>query len=267
MARLRTAEHAEDEPADSRKKTGSAAGRKKTGPATGRKRTGAATGRKKNDSAAGRRRTGAATGPRRTRPAVRRRSRTRGRQVIPVGVLLTAGGVLAAVGVIALAGWLLTFPLGDLRYTSGVSGTPGTFTAVRCHTTGADEGSTRVCTGTFVAAEGGFTDRTAQVRDADIDVGRPATLRRRPDGGYVQASPASAGKDLAAAFGIISLAAFLLVALCVSPPGVSAGGWKRLRANRAPWGTLLTVLVPLFGASLALAALSALIGSLLSRVF
>ncbi|GAB3984698.1 hypothetical protein GCM10029978_095070 [Actinoallomurus acanthiterrae] len=180
--------------------------------------------------------------------------------------MLTAVGVLAAIGVLGLAGWLLTSPLDDARYSSGLSGTPGTFTAERCHTTGSGNGGPPVCTGTFAPAKGGSVDRTAQVRDARIHVGTSATLRRKPDGGYVQPGPAKAGKDLATAFGIVSLAAFLLVLLCAAPKRVSAGGWKRMRQNPPPWGTLLTIVVPLFGASLLLAGLSLLVGFLLSHV-
>jgi hypothetical protein len=255
MARLRAVRHAEGGRA--RRRTGSAAGRDERRPATGGKRRGSATGRRKTSPAGGRKR---------TRPAVRRRRGRRDGPTTALGVLLTAVGVLVAIGVLALAGWLLAFPLDDLRYTSGMAGTEGTFTAVRCHTTGAGEGGTRVCVGTFVPAGGGLIDRTAQIRDADVAVGRTATLRRRPDGGYVQPGPVNAGKNLATAFGIVSLAAFLLVVLCVSPRRVSAGGWRRLRENPRPWGTLLTILVPLFGASLALAALCASVGFLLSLV-
>ncbi|MCO5970904.1 hypothetical protein [Actinoallomurus soli] len=179
---------------------------------------------------------------------------------------LAAAGVLGAIGVLALAGWLVTFPLDDFRYSSGMAGTPGTFTAAQCHKTGTGKG-TRVCTGTFVAAHGGFVDPSARIRGARVDVGKPAQLRRRSDGGYVQPGPRSAGMNLAAAFGIVSLAAFLLVVLCVSPNGVSAGGYKRLRKNPPPWGTLLSVLVPVFGTALGLAALCALIGFLLSLIF
>ncbi|MCO6007490.1 hypothetical protein NE236_21155 [Actinoallomurus purpureus] len=182
-------------------------------------------------------------------------------------MLLTAVGVLVAMGVLGLAGWLLTFPLNDARYTSGLAGTPGTFTAARCHTTGSGKSSTRICSGTFESTKGGFIDRAAQIRNARIGVGKPATLRRRPDGGYVQPGPVNAGMNLATAFGIVSLAAFLLVVLCASPKQVSAGGWKRLRKNPPPWGVLLSILVPLFGASLVLAGLCALVGFLLSLVF
>ncbi|MFL6054226.1 MAG: hypothetical protein ACJ72W_15090 [Actinoallomurus sp.] len=159
---------------------------------------------------------------------------------------------------------MLTFPLNDLRYTSGLSGTPGTFTAARCRTVGAGKGSTRVCTGRFVSAKSGFIDRAAHVSNARIDVGRPATLRRRPDGQYVQPSPVNAGMNLATAFGIVSLAAFLLVVICVSPSRVSVTHGKRLRENPPPWGVLLSIFIPLFGTSLVLAGLCALAGFLLS---
>ncbi|WP_433182419.1 hypothetical protein [Actinoallomurus sp. CA-150999] len=249
MARARAERHAQGGSAARRKKSGSAAGRQKSRPTTGRKKS-PATGRKSRPAGG------------RTRRSPRTGSR-RGAAGSPLGVLLTAVGVLAAIAVLGLAGWLLTFPLDDARYSSGLSGTPGTFTAARCHTAGS---GTPVCTGTFVPAKSGLVDRNAHVRDARIQVGRPASLRRRPDGGYVQPGPAKTGKDLATAFGIISLAAFLLVLLCAAPKRVSAGGWKRMRKNPPPWGTLLTIVVPLFGASLLLAGLCLLVGFLLSHV-
>jgi hypothetical protein len=258
MARLRAERHAEGGSAGRRKTSRSAGGRKSSRPANGRKTSGSAGGRKSSRPA---------TGPEKSRPATGPKKGRRESAWSPSSVLLTAVAVLVGMGVLVLAGWLLTFPLNDVRYTSGLAGTPGTFTAARCHTTGAGKGSTRICTGTFVSAKGGFIDRTAQVRNARIDVGRPAALRRRPDGGYVQPSPVNAGMNLATAFGIVSLAAFLLVVLCVSPKQISVGGWKRLRENPPPWGMLLSILVPLFGASLVLAGLCALVGFLLSLVF
>ncbi|GAA0329491.1 hypothetical protein NE235_24445 [Actinoallomurus spadix] len=269
------AEPKETGAAAERKKTASAAGRGKTGAAAERKKTGAGAAREKAGSAAGRRRTASAErkktetaeGRRKSRPTTRRNRSGRGLLASLRGLAFGAGGVLAAIGVLALAGWLLTFPLGDFRYSSGMSGTPGTFTAAQCHTTGAGKNEKRVCTGTFVAAKGGIVDGSARISDARVDVGKPVKLRRRPDGGYVHPGAMNAGMNLATAFGIVSLAAFLLVVLCVSPGRVSAGSYKRLRKNPPPWGTLLTVLVPVFGVSLALAALCAVVGFLLSLIF
>jgi hypothetical protein len=274
MAPSRAVRDAEDEPAGGERKRGSAAGRAKSRPAAGRKRSTAAGGRKKS-SAAGERKKSTAAGERKTtRPATRRKrpatKENRSRRATagsPLSVLLVSVGVLVAVGVLALAGWLLTFPLDDFRYSAGLSGTQGTFTAAQCHTTGSGKSSSRVCTGTFVPAKGGSADRSARIRDGRIEVGKPATVRRRPDGGYVEPGAAKAGTNLAAAFGIVALAAFLLVVLCVSPANITVGGWKRLRQNPPPWGTLLSIFVPLFGASLVLAALSALVGHLLSLIF
>ncbi|MEV5706532.1 hypothetical protein [Actinoallomurus sp. NPDC052274] len=274
MAPSRAVRDAEEEPADGGKKRGSSAGGAKSRPAAGRKRSTAAGGRKKSGAAGARKKSGAAGARKTTRPATRRkRSATKEKRIrhatagSPLSVLLVSVGVLVAMGVIALAGWLLTFPLDDFRYSSGLSGTQGTFTAVRCHATGSGKDGSRVCTGTFVPAKGGSVDSSARVRDARIEVGKPVTVRRKTDGGYVRPGAANAGTNLATAFGIVALAAFLLVVLCVAPKNIKVGGLKRLRQNPPPWGTLLSIFVPLFGASLVLAALSALLGHLLALIF
>jgi hypothetical protein len=156
--------------------------------------------------------------------------------------------VLFAVGVLALAGWLMSFPVDGFRYTAGLSGTPGTFTAAHCHTYGSGRTSERVCTGTFTSADGRLTDTKAHISNGRIDVGKHARLRRRPDGGYVQPGLGKAILDLAAAFGIVGGAAFLLMALCATPGRVAPN--IPLRANPRPWGTLLFLFALLGGGCL-----------------
>jgi hypothetical protein len=172
----------------------------------------------------------------------------------------TAAGVLFAIGVIALAAWLMSMVLGGFSYAVGLSGTPGTFTAAHCHTVGVGRGSTRICTGTFTSADGRVVDTRAHIKNARVYVGKPVGLRRKEDGGYTQPGWTSASMDLAVAFATIAGAAFLLVAPCVMARRVVIEDGVPLRAHPQPWGTLLPLLVCLVAIFLPAAMLSALAG-------
>ncbi|UKY47764.1 hypothetical protein [Streptomyces inhibens] len=170
-------------------------------------------------------------------------------------------GALLVLGIISLAGLLLRMPLNDFRYATALSGTPGTFSATHCHTVPAGRGTSRACTGTFVAADGGFTDRAAHLTDARIKLGKPISLQRESDGSYIRPLAAGAALDLAGAFAIVWGAAFLLVMVCVGwSSKVSVSGGLPLRLNRRPGGTVLTLLGWLYIGSGAAAVLSAAAG-------
>ncbi|MGK4582657.1 hypothetical protein [Kitasatospora sp. HPMI-4] len=184
--------------------------------------------------------------------------------------LLTAVGTLFAVGVLALAGWLVRFPADELRYTSGTSGTPGTFTAAHCHTVGAGKGRQRVCQGPFVPHDGSPTDPAAHITDARVDVGKPAELRRTDGGGYVQPGVLNAGMDLAGIFGILCGASFLLMLPAAGPRRVKVEKGVPLRANPQPWGTLIPLLLGLFvfcGAAAMLSLFGALALGAIGAIF
>ncbi|MFB7669653.1 hypothetical protein ACFC1R_38130 [Kitasatospora sp. NPDC056138] len=159
---------------------------------------------------------------------------------------LTAVGALFAVGVLVLAGWLLRFPADEFRYTAGMAGTPGTFTAAHCHTVGSGKSSHRECQGRFVPHDGSPADPTAHISNARVDVGKPAELRRTDGGGYVQPGASNAAMDLAAIFGILCGAAFLLLFPVVGPRKVQVEKGIGPRANPQPWGTLIPLVFGLF---------------------
>ncbi|ARF53846.1 hypothetical protein [Streptomyces gilvosporeus] len=157
---------------------------------------------------------------------------------------IALGAVLVLV-ILTAAGLVMRLPLDDFRYTTGLSGTPGTFTAARCHTVGSGRSSSRTCTGTYVAAHGGFTARTARMDDGGIEPGRPVRVQREADGSYVRPLTSGALEDVAGAFLITSVAAFLLLGVCVSSPRVVVEGDAPLRANPRPWRMALSVLLTL----------------------
>ncbi|WP_158713044.1 hypothetical protein [Streptomyces sp. NRRL S-1813] len=76
-------------------------------------------------------------------------------------------------------------PLNDLRYTTGLSGTPGTFSAEHCHAVRSGRVTSLTCTGSFVAADGRGTDHTAQLIDVPADHDQPARHRVLYSGGAV----------------------------------------------------------------------------------
>ncbi|MCO6007488.1 hypothetical protein NE236_21145 [Actinoallomurus purpureus] len=176
----------------------------------------------------------------------------------------TAAGVLVAIGVVVLAARLVLFPLDGFQYAAGLAGTPGRFTAARCHSVPAGYGSRRICTGTFVPAKGRPVDGAARIKDSRVGVGGSMTLRRRPDGRYVQPGPANAALDLAGVFGIVSLAALALVVLSIMARRVRFEVGVPLRANPRPWGTLLPLLIGLCAGFAVAAVLSLLAAILLS---
>jgi hypothetical protein len=176
----------------------------------------------------------------------------------------TAAGALVAIGVIVLAVWLEFFPINGFRYAAGFSGTPGTFTAAHCRTYGSGRGSRRVCTGTFTPENGGPADPAAQITNARVHVGRPATLRRKAGGGYAQTGAAIAVLDLAGVLGIVSLAALALLVLCIMPRRVRVETDVPLSSNPQPWGTLIPVLLRVFAGFLAAAALCGVVAVLLA---
>lgn len=90
--------------------------------------------------------------------------------------IFTAIGALLVLGIIAAAGLLLRMPLNDFRYATALSGMPGTFSAAQCHTVPAGRGTSLACTGTFVAADGEFTDPAAHLTDGRIKLGKPISL-------------------------------------------------------------------------------------------
>ncbi len=120
------------------------------------------------------------------------------------------------------------------------------FTAAQCHTVGSGRSSSRTCTGTYVAAHGGFTDRTARVDGGRIERGKPVGMQRESDGSYVRPLTSGVLEDVAGAFGIAAVAAFLLLGVCVSSPRVVVEGDAPLRANPRRWRIALSVLLTLF---------------------
>ncbi|BDM70783.1 hypothetical protein HEK616_42700 [Streptomyces nigrescens] len=175
----------------------------------------------------------------------------------PQSRTFAAIGTLLVLGIVALAGLLLRMPLDDFRYASGASGTPGTFSATRCHTVPVGRGgSSRACTGTFAAADGGFTDHAAHLTDARIKLGRAIPLQRASDGRYVRPLASAAARDLAGVFAIVWGAGFLLVLVAVGWTGVRLRGGLPLRSSRQPGGKLLPLLGWLYVGSGAAAVLS-----------
>ncbi|MFI9358027.1 hypothetical protein [Streptomyces lydicus] len=161
------------------------------------------------------------------------------RQRARKGTARTAIGALLVLGVIALAGLLLRIPLNDLRYTTGLSGTPGTFSAEHCHAVRSGRVTSLTCTGTFVTADGRGTDHTAQLIDAPADHDQPITVQRKPDGSYVQPLVFRVALDLLAVFGIVAAAAMTVVIVRTgsSTAAVSAGVPARSRPK--VWGPVL----------------------------
>ncbi|GAA2270684.1 MULTISPECIES: hypothetical protein [Kitasatospora] len=183
---------------------------------------------------------------------------------------LTAVGTLFAIGVLALAGWLVRFPADEFRYTSDMAGTPGTFTAAHCHNEGAGKSRTRQCEGPFVPHNGSPTDPAAHITNARVDVGKPAELRRTDGGGYVQPGVLNAGMDLAGVFGIFCGAAFLLMFPAAGPRRVKVETGVPLRANPQPWGTLVPLLLGLFvffGAAAMLTLFGAVVLGVIGAIF
>ncbi|WP_432000119.1 hypothetical protein [Streptomyces sioyaensis] len=175
--------------------------------------------------------------------------------------IFTAIGALLVIGIIAAAGLLLRMPLNDLRYATALSGTPGTFSAAHCTTVPSGRGTSLSCTGTFVATDGGFTDRAAHLIDGRITLGEPISLQRESDGSYVRPLASGAALDLAGVFAIVSGAGFLLVLVCAGwSSKVSVSGGLPLRLNRRPGGKVLPLLGWLYVGSGAAAVLSAVAG-------
>ncbi|MEU9125801.1 hypothetical protein AB0C96_39340 [Streptomyces sp. NPDC048506] len=159
-------------------------------------------------------------------------------------------------GIIAVAGLLLRMPLNGFRYQTGMSGMFGTFSATHCHTVPAGRCTSRACTGTFVAADRGFTDRTAHITDAHIELGKPIQLQREPDGSYIRPLASGAALDLAGVFGIVTGAAFLSVMVFVGTSRVPVGGDAPIRSNPRSRPTVLPLLVCVLIASGAAAVLA-----------
>ncbi|WP_433182428.1 hypothetical protein [Actinoallomurus sp. CA-150999] len=97
-----------------------------------------------------------------------------------------------------------------------------------------------------------------------MHVGRPTTLRRKPDGRYAQTGAAIAVLDAAGVLGIVSLAALALLVLCVMPRSVRVENDVPLSSNPQPWGTLIPLLLGVFAGFLALAALCGVAAVLLA---
>ncbi|GAA5187401.1 hypothetical protein GCM10023322_35690 [Rugosimonospora acidiphila] len=183
----------------------------------------------------------------------------------PPSVLRTALGVLFSIGVLALATWLISLTVGGFAYATKLAGVPGTFVATRCHTTGAGKARVRTCRGTFTSVDGGLVDHSASIDNANVDVGKPAQLRRESGGGYTQPRAATAALEVAGTFGIVAGAAVLLCVPCVMVRRVRIGDGVPVGTNPPPWGFLLRLLPGLFAGFLVLAALS-LVAALLIGV-
>ncbi|MFD0327991.1 hypothetical protein ACFQZC_06465 [Streptacidiphilus monticola] len=129
--------------------------------------------------------------------------------------------VLLALGTVSLAGWLAAlFPGDNLRYDAGWAGKPGRFTAAHCAEQGAGKSSHRLCSGVFDSADGTVTGRQVTLDDARVDVGRPVTLRLRPDGGYAVPGWDNVLFDLGGCFALLGGAGAVVAFVGIAPRGV-----------------------------------------------
>ncbi|KIZ16498.1 hypothetical protein [Streptomyces natalensis] len=169
--------------------------------------------------------------------------------------------MLLLLGIVALMGLLLRWAWTDFRYATARSGTPGTFSAIHCHTIHQPRGGdVHPCTGTFVATEGGFTDHSAHLDDNPVGVGKPLRLLRESDGSYHRPLVSTAVLDVAAAFGIVWAAAVGAVMVCVGSRRVSVGGGSPARSKPHLWASLQLWLTVVAVGSVAAGVLSLVVG-------
>ncbi|MEY9843831.1 hypothetical protein [Streptacidiphilus sp. MAP5-3] len=130
----------------------------------------------------------------------------------------TAFGLLAAAVAVAFAGWvMLVGPLANLPYDVGHAGTPGSFTATKCWTTGGGKSSHNFCDGTFTSTDGSVVVRDLQLEDTRASVGHSLTVRREADGtDYAQPGLDNAAMDVALC---------LLILVCLGCALAVIGGW------------------------------------------
>jgi hypothetical protein len=122
----------------------------------------------------------------------------------------------ATIAVVSVCAWLARFPLGDLRYTTGLRGTPGTYTASACGYEFQHKGAPR-CTGDFVPRIGGPVDRAVTFYDTFgvITVGQPAPFERTPKGTHLPVGFVPAVFDVIGALSMVLLATAAMTGLSV----------------------------------------------------
>ncbi|MBF9067787.1 hypothetical protein [Streptacidiphilus fuscans] len=186
----------------------------------------------------------------------------------------TVFGVLAVLGAVALAGWIMVVgPIHNLVYDTDNAGLPGSYTATKCWTEGSGKSSHSVCLGTFRSTDGSVVVRDLQLERTAASVGVPLTVRREADGtDYAQPGFANAAMDVALCLLTLSGLGLALAVIGVSPKSVTVekrkGSGKDPGAhakpqsqppNPAPWRQLIAFGPALMSSMMALGGITAVV--------